>query len=179
MRHLTPNLLAFGWSLVLLLKWRPLGDFLLINVPWSQKFSGDRMSCTLISHLRGSGPNPYYRLKTPQVIQYKKKDIEEKRKEKVCVCVYIYTHIYTYTYIKSDSKKNVLLSLLLSSPHSEHQPICLLRKPTNISRKVVSGCAVGTLGSVHTHIWPNSSLYLLPNPILAPKVHNLKLIVDT
>ena len=60
MRHLTPNLLAFGWDLVLVLKWRPLGDFSLINVPWGQKFSGDPMFCTLIFHPRGSGPNPYY-----------------------------------------------------------------------------------------------------------------------
>ena len=67
------NLLAFGWGLVLGLKWRPLRDFLLINVPWGQKFSGDPMSYTLVSHLRGSGPNPYYRPKTPQVTQHRKR----------------------------------------------------------------------------------------------------------
>lgn len=73
MRHLTPNLLAFGWCLVLVLKWRPLGDFPLINVPWGLKFSGDPMSCTLISHLRGSGPNPYYHPRLHKVYSTERK----------------------------------------------------------------------------------------------------------
>ena len=67
------NLLAFGWGLVLGLKWRPLRDFLLINVPWGQKFSGDPMSYTLVSHLRGSGPTPYSSTKTSQVSAQKTK----------------------------------------------------------------------------------------------------------
>ena len=64
-------------------------------------------------------------------------------------------------YVQSSGKKNVLLSPLLSSPHREHQPICLLRKSSNISRKV-SEPAEGSVTSAQTQIWPYSSLYLPP-----------------
>ena len=68
--------------------------------------------------------------------------------------------------------KNVLLSPPLSNPHSEHQPIYLPRNSSTISRKV-SGPAVGSVGSAPTQIWPHSSLYLLPKPTIAPRVHSL------
>ena len=34
------SLLAFGWGLVLVLTWRPLGELSPINIPWDQEFSG-------------------------------------------------------------------------------------------------------------------------------------------
>ena len=46
------SLLAFGRGLVLVLRWRPLGDLSSINVSWSQKFSGCPKSWTWIAHLR-------------------------------------------------------------------------------------------------------------------------------
>ena len=58
-------------------------------------------------------------------------------------------------------------------PYSEHQSICLPRKPSNISREV-SGPALGTVGSAQTLIWFYSSLYLLPKSTIAPKVNILK-----
>ena len=59
-----------------------------------------------------------------------------------------------------------------TSPHHVLQSICLLRNFSNISRKV-SGLAVGSVGSAPTQIWPHSSLYLLPKPTIAPRVHSL------
>ena len=49
----------------------------------------------------------------------------------------------------------------LSSPHSDHQSICLLRRSSNISRKF-SGPAVSAVRSVKTQIWAYSSLNFLP-----------------
>ena len=71
---------------------------------------------------------------------------------------------------ESGSKKNIFLWPYLSLPHSELQPIYLLRKSSNISSKV-SGPA-GTVESAQTRIWSYSSLYLLPKSTTAPKVHN-------
>ena len=82
---------------------------------------------------------------------------------------------------ENGSKKNIFLWPHLSLPCSELQPICLLRKSSNISRKV-SGPA-GTVESAQTGIWSYSSLYLLPKSTaaatakslqstIAPKVHN-------
>lgn len=58
-------------------------------------------------------------------------------------------------------------------PHSEFQLMCLIRKTSNISRKV-SRPAVGTMGSAQTHTCPHSNLYLLPKSTTAPKLHTLK-----
>ena len=58
-------------------------------------------------------------------------------------------------------------------PGSELQPICLFRKSSDTTRKF-SGPALGTVGSAQTQIWPYYSLYLLPESIIAPKVHSLK-----
>ena len=38
------NLLAFQWGLVLVLRWRPLGELLSTNDPWGWDFSGGSMS---------------------------------------------------------------------------------------------------------------------------------------
>ena len=58
-------------------------------------------------------------------------------------------------------------------PYSEVQPICLLRKSSDTTRKF-SRPALGTVRSAQTWIWPYSSLYLLPKSTIAPKVHSLK-----
>ena len=49
------SLLTSGWGLVLVLKWRPLGELLLINVPWDQEFSTGSKIWTWVFHLWGSG----------------------------------------------------------------------------------------------------------------------------
>ena len=75
------------------------------------------------------------------------------------------------------SEKNAFLTPLLTSLHSEHQPICLLMTSSNISRNV-SGPVVGTVESAQAQFWPNSSWYLLPESTIAPKNHSLRLIVE-
>ena len=52
-------------------------------------------------------------------------------------------------------------ALSVIAPHSGLQPICLLRKSVNISRKVF-GPVMSTVGAVQILIWLYSSLYLLP-----------------
>ena len=42
------------------------------------------------------------------------------------------------------------------------------------STRKFSGPALGTVRSAQTRIWPYSSLYLLPESTIAPKVHSLK-----
>ena len=49
------ELVAFRWDLVLVLRWRPLGDILLINVPWGWEFSAGPKSWTQVSHQDFSG----------------------------------------------------------------------------------------------------------------------------
>ena len=56
-------------------------------------------------------------------------------------------------YIENDSKGDFLIIPPLSSSQNVLQTICLLRKTSNISRKV-SGPAVGTVGPVQTQIFP-------------------------
>ena len=51
-------LLAFGWGLVLVLRWRPLAELLPINVPWGWKFSGGPKSWSRVSCLWDSGLTP-------------------------------------------------------------------------------------------------------------------------
>ena len=46
--------MAYGWDVVLVLRWRTFGEFLSINVPWDWEFSGDSKCLTLVSHFRGS-----------------------------------------------------------------------------------------------------------------------------
>jgi len=69
-----------------------------------------------------------------------------------------------------------MIPLFFPTPHNVFQSICLLRKSSNISRKV-SGPVVGSVGFAQSQIWPYSSLYLLPNSTVVPKVHSLKVIV--
>lgn len=79
--------------------------------------------------------------------------LEQYEKEK-----YIYIFIY-----RESGSENIFLSPPLKSPRSEHQPVCLVRKPSNISRKV-SGPAVG---AVRCQLRLNLALFQL---VLSPKV---------
>ena len=38
------SLLVIGQSQVLVFRWKPLGEFSQINIPWDQEFSGGPMS---------------------------------------------------------------------------------------------------------------------------------------
>lgn len=51
-RCLVLDLAALGWYLVLVLRWRHLGEFLLINVLLGLEFSSGLNSWTRVSHLR-------------------------------------------------------------------------------------------------------------------------------
>ena len=69
------SLLTLGYGLILVLRWRPLGELSSINIPWGWEFSGCSTSWTQVSHLRGSSPTLYCgiktqhrRLKTPRLL---------------------------------------------------------------------------------------------------------------
>ena len=47
-----------GWSEVLVLRWGPLGELTMMNMPWSPKFSSSPVAQILCSHHRGLGPAP-------------------------------------------------------------------------------------------------------------------------
>ena len=68
------SLLAFAWGLVSVLRWRPLGEFWLINVSWGQKSSGSPKSWTEFSYFGGSGPTSYYSTKFSQATQHRRKN---------------------------------------------------------------------------------------------------------
>ena len=59
------SLLAVGWSWVLVLRWKSLGELSLIDITWGQEVSDGPMSWTRLSHLRGSGLTPGQCTKTP------------------------------------------------------------------------------------------------------------------
>ena len=48
------SLLVFEWSCVLVLRWRSLGELLLIDIMWGWEVSGGPISWIWLSHLRGS-----------------------------------------------------------------------------------------------------------------------------
>ena len=56
--RLALEITGLGWGQVLVLRWRPLGELLLINMPWGWEFSGGPTSWTQISRCGGSGPTP-------------------------------------------------------------------------------------------------------------------------
>lgn len=74
----------------------------------------------------------------------------------------------------SSIKKNMFLlsQVSVSLPHSELQPMCLLRASSNISRKV-SGSAVVT-EPAQTLMWPYSGQYFLSKSTITPEVHSFK-----
>ena len=58
------SMLVIEWSWVLALRWRSLGELLLIDIMWGQEASGGPMSWTRLSHFRGSGLTPGQSTKT-------------------------------------------------------------------------------------------------------------------
>ena len=52
------SLLVVAWSWVFMLRWRSLGELLLLDITWGWEVSGGPMSWTRLSHLRGSGLTP-------------------------------------------------------------------------------------------------------------------------
>ena len=73
-RHLAWSLLVFVKGLVLMLRWRTLGDLKLINFPWNWEFFGGPKSWIWVSHLGDSGPIPYCSTNIPQVTQHRRQN---------------------------------------------------------------------------------------------------------
>ena len=65
MKHSKLELAGFGWDMILVLRWRSLGELLPINVPWALEFPGGPISWTQVSYLRDSTLTHYYRLCVP------------------------------------------------------------------------------------------------------------------
>ena len=53
------ELAGLGWVLVLVVRWRPLRELSLINMPWGWEFSGCPASWTQVSYLGGFRPDPW------------------------------------------------------------------------------------------------------------------------
>lgn len=60
--------------------------------------------------------------------------------------------------------------------YTELHPICLLRKTSNISRRI-SRPAMDIVLSSQTHIWPYSSLYFLPNSRASSQLQGFSLLL--
>ena len=76
------SLLAIGWSWVLVLRWRSLGELSPIIITWGQEVSGSPMSWTWPSHLGPSGPHPAGALRSCQPHNSEEKKERKKQKEK-------------------------------------------------------------------------------------------------
>ena len=63
-----------------MLRWRSLGEFLLINITWGQKVSGGPTSWTQLSHLGGSGPIPGWSTKSLPATELGRKGRRRRRK---------------------------------------------------------------------------------------------------
>jgi len=63
--------------MVLVLRWKPLGELLPINIPQGWGFSGGPTSWIWVSHFRGLEPMPYCSTRTLQAAQHRR---EEERK---------------------------------------------------------------------------------------------------
>lgn len=80
-------------------------------------------------------------------------------------------------YRESGSKKNILLcSQLCFLLYTELHPICLLRKASNISRRI-SRAAMGTVLSSQTHIWPYSKVYFLSKSRASSQLQGFSLLL--
>jgi len=53
------ELAGLGWVLVLVVRWRPLRELSLINMPWGWEFSGCPASWTQVSYLGGFRPDSW------------------------------------------------------------------------------------------------------------------------
>ena len=68
------NFSAFGWGLVLVLWWWPLGNLSLINVRLVWEFSGSPKSWTHAFHFRNSGSIPFCNTKTLQDWEHRRQN---------------------------------------------------------------------------------------------------------
>ena len=74
------SLLAVGWSWVLVLRWRSLGELSLIDIMWGWDVSGGLISWTQLSHLRGSCLKPGQSTKILLATQLRIKGRKKERK---------------------------------------------------------------------------------------------------
>ena len=65
MKYSKLELADFGWDMILVLRWRSLGELLPINVPWVLEFSGGLISWTQVSYLGDSTLTHYCSTNTP------------------------------------------------------------------------------------------------------------------
>ena len=65
MKYSKLELAGFGWDMILVLRWRSLGELLPINVPWVLEFSGGLISWTQVSYLGDSTLTHYCSTNTP------------------------------------------------------------------------------------------------------------------
>ena len=72
----------FVCCMVLVLRWQPLGELLLFNVPWGCEFSHGAASWTQVSYLGDSGLTPYCSPRTPQATQHKRERKSHKGHKK-------------------------------------------------------------------------------------------------
>ena len=79
-------------------------------------------------------------------------------------------------YWETDSRNIFLCPQLGFLLYTELLPICLLRKTSNISRRV-SRRGIGTVLSTQTQIWPYSSLYFLPKSRASSQLQGFNLLL--
>jgi len=81
-RRLALELSGLLCCMVLVLRWRPLGELLLFNIPWDWEFSHGATPWTQVSYLGDSGLTPSVapRLHKPHSIQGKEKVIKGNKK---------------------------------------------------------------------------------------------------
>ena len=79
-------------------------------------------------------------------------------------------------YRETDSRNIFLCPQLGFLLYTELLPICLLRKTSNISRRV-SRRGIGTVLSTQTQIWPYSSLYFLPRSRASSQLQGFNLLL--
>ena len=108
------SLLAIGWSWVLVLRQRSLGEHSPIDITLGREVSGGSTSWTRPSHLGRSGPTPSCNTKTLPAAWLRKKGGKEKKNQKrsdqtlrqmVKTNLHRQNHIKKHTYTHSQKEK--------------------------------------------------------------------------
>lgn len=68
--------------MVLVLRWKPLGELLPINIPQGWEFSRGPTSWIWVSHFRHPDPTPYCSTKTLQAAQHRREEERDLKREK-------------------------------------------------------------------------------------------------